>query len=436
MLHHFKSHIKTNFSFLEEKPFLIAVSGGIDSVVLVHLFYSLGFDFSIAHCNFKLRSTASDLDEKFVKTLGEQLKIKVFVKQFDTFQYATSNNLSIQLAARELRYNWFHSLLETEQLNYILTAHHADDNLETFLINLTRSSGLDGLIGIPKKQGNLVRPLLPFSREEIENYAKEQAINWREDESNAELKYLRNRIRHKIIPELKDIAPNILKSFEKVSQNLSESKVIIDDRIEEISEKLLEKDEDLIKINVEKVLKLSNPKAYLFQLLNKYNFSEWDNVNDLLNSQSGKLVSSKTHEILRDRDYLLISERNKNEVEEIKIEVGLGTTKIDQNTEIKIEKYNKNQLLDKKSILVNKNLVTFPMIIRKWEVGDFFYPSGMKGKKKVSKFFKDEKFSKFQKEKTWLLCTKENKIIWIVNKRQDRRFAASTSTKDVLKISI
>ncbi|WP_299838104.1 tRNA lysidine(34) synthetase TilS [uncultured Tenacibaculum sp.] len=436
MLHHFKSHIKTNFSFLEEKPFLIAVSGGIDSVVLVHLFHSLGLNFSIAHCNFKLRSTASDLDEKFVKTLGEQLKIKVFVKQFDTSQYATSNNLSIQLAARELRYNWFHSLLESEQLDYILTAHHADDNLETFLINLTRSSGLDGLIGIPKKQGNLVRPLLPFSREEIENYAKERGINWREDESNAELKYLRNRIRHKIIPELKDIAPNILKSFEKVSQNLSESKVIIDDRIEEISKKLLEKDENLIKINVEKVLKLSNPKAYLFQLLKNYNFSEWDNVNDLLNSQSGKLVSSKTHEILRDRDYLLISEKNKDKVEEIRIEVGLGTTKIDENTEIKIEKYNKNQLLDKKSILVNKNLVTFPMIIRKWEVGDFFYPSGMKGKKKVSKFFKDEKFSKFQKEKTWLLCTKENKIIWIVNKRQDRRFTASTSTKDVLKISI
>ncbi|WP_299623447.1 tRNA lysidine(34) synthetase TilS [uncultured Tenacibaculum sp.] len=436
MLHHFKSHIKTNFSFLEEEPFLIAVSGGIDSVVLVHLFHSLGFSFSIAHCNFKLRSTASDLDEKFVKTLGEQLKIKVFVKEFDTSQYATSNNLSIQLAARELRYNWFHSLLEIEQLNYILTAHHADDNLETFLINLTRSSGLDGLIGIPKKQGNLVRPLLPFSREEIENYAKEQGINWREDESNAELKYLRNRIRHKIIPELKDIAPNILKSFEKVSQNLSESKVIIDDRIEEISEKLFEKDEDLIKINVEKVLKLSNPKAYLFQLLKDYNFSEWDNVNDLLNSQSGKLVSSKTHEILRDRDYLLISEKNKDKVEEIRIKVGLGTTKIDENTEIKIEKYNKNQLLDKKSILVNKNLVTFPMIIRKWEVGDFFYPSGMKGKKKVSKFFKDEKFSKFQKEKTWLLCTKENKIIWIVGKRQDRRFTTSTSTKDVLKISI
>ncbi len=436
MLHHFKSHIKTNFSFLEEEPFLIAVSGGIDSVVLVHLFHSLGFSFSIAHCNFKLRSTASDLDENFVKTLGEQLKIKVFVKEFDTSQYATSNNLSIQLAARELRYNWFHSLLEIEQLNYILTAHHADDNLETFLINLTRSSGLDGLIGIPKKQGNLVRPLLPFSREEIENYAKERGINWREDESNAELKYLRNRIRHKIIPELKDIAPNILKSFEKVSQNLSESKVIIDDRIEEISEKLLEKDEDLIKINVEKVLKLSNPKAYLFQLLKNYNFSEWDNVNDLLNSQSGKLVSSKTHEILRDRDYLLISEKNKDKVEEIRIKVGLGTTKIDENTEIKIEKYNKNQLLDKKSILVNKNLVTFPMIIRKWEVGDFFYPSGMKGKKKVSKFFKDKKFSKFQKEKTWLLCTKENKIIWIVGKRQDRRFTASTSTKDVLKISI
>ena len=435
VLQDFKLHVEDNFPFLKETPFLIAVSGGIDSVVLCHLFHDLKCNFTIAHCNFKLRREASDRDEDFVKALGKKLQVGVLTTSFETEKYAKEEKLSIQIAARELRYNWFKKIIEERNFSHVLTAHHADDNLETFFINLTRGSGLDGLIGIPKRNENIARPLLKFSRQEIEKYALLKKIEWREDASNAEQKYLRNKIRHKLIPILKEIDPNILNSFERVSQNLSESKKIIDDKVSEISEKILEFDGDLIKISVSEVLKLSNPKVYLYQLLKEYNFTEWNNVKDLLKSQTGKVVTSKTHELLRDRDFLLLNKRNLNESLQTQQEIGIGTFKIDDKTTIIIEKSLKNEATRKNSILVNKNLVTFPMIIRKWEVGDFFYPIGMKGKKKISKFFKDEKLSKFEKESTWLLCTQKNEIVWILGKSQDRRKAASVSTKDVLKIS-
>lgn len=436
MLQDFKLHIEDNFSFLKEKRFLIAVSGGIDSVVLCYLFHALKYSFAIAHCNFKLRGEESDEDEDFVKTLGSTLQVEVFTESFKTENYSKEQKTSIQIAARELRYNWFNKLIKKRNFSYVLTAHHADDNLETFFINLTRGSGIDGLIGIPKKNENILRPLLKFSREEIEKYALKKEIRWREDASNAEQKYLRNKIRHSLIPVLKEIEPNILNTFGKVSKNLSESKSIIDDKIREVSEDLIEKDGDFIKINISKVLNLSNPKNYLYHLLKDFNFTEWNNVKDLLKSQTGKVISSKTHEILRDRDFLLLQKRKLNKDSKRSYEINLGTYKVNNEFSISVEKNTKNEAVNKKSILVNKNLVTFPMIIRKWEVGDFFYPTGMKGKKKVSKFFKDEKLSKFEKERIWLLCNQKNEIVWIVGKRQDRRFVPSISSKDVLKISI
>ncbi len=436
MLEDFKLHIENHFPFLKQNAFLIAISGGVDSVVLTHLFHELHYDFGIAHCNFNLRNEESDEDEAFVRRLGEELSLKTFCQTFSTQEYATIHKKSIQIAARELRYTWFNSLLKTTEFSYVLTAHHADDNLETFLINLTRGSGLEGLIGIPQQNDKIVRPLLAFSRHQIETYAVKNKIQWRNDASNAEQKYLRNKIRHGLVPILKEIAPNILDSYKKVSQNLIESKMIIDDTIKKIEGKVVKKEGDLIKIDISEMLKLSNPKAYLFQLLKSFNFSEWNNVNDLLKSQSGKRVVSKTHEILKDREFLLVYKKTINEKVNSNFQVDLGTQKVDDNTFLTVEKSSKNAVQNKKSIIVNKNLVTFPMIIRKWEVGDFFYPTGMKGKKKVSKFFKDEKLSKFQKERTWLLCTKENEIIWVVGMRQDRRFSASISTNDVLKISI
>ena len=223
MLQKFKEHINSNFPFLKDKKLLIAISGGLDSIVLHQLLNDLNFDISLAHCNFSLRDKESDLDEEFVKNLSQKSYNQIFTIKFDTNKFAQKNKFSTQIAARELRYIWFQELVENHNFDFVLTAHHADDNLETFLINLTRGTGLDGFTGIPKKNGNIIRPLLPFSRNEISEYAKTNKIDWREDASNASTKYIRNKIRHQIVPVLKEINPNLLDTFTKTTENLKES---------------------------------------------------------------------------------------------------------------------------------------------------------------------------------------------------------------------
>ena len=229
MLQKLQNHLQINFPFLKEKKLLLAVSGGIDSMVLVYLFKQLQFDFAVAHCNFQLRDNESNGDEDFVKSICDSLSIPIFVQKFDTKQFAADYKLSIQLAARKLRYDWFYELLEKEDCDYILTAHHLDDSLETFLINFSRGTGLDGLTGIPNQNDRIIRPLLLFSRNDIENFAKENAIQWREDSSNASDKYLRNKLRHDVIPVLKELNPNLLTSFEKTVENLKQSQSLVED---------------------------------------------------------------------------------------------------------------------------------------------------------------------------------------------------------------
>jgi len=233
MLQKFDQHITMNFPFLKESKLLLAISGGLDSVVLMHLCNQLKLSVSLAHCNFKLRNEESDLDEEFVIKLSQILNNQIFTIHFDTENYAQEHKTSIQIAARNLRYQWFQELVSTHHFDYILTAHHADDNLETFLINLTRGSGLEGFTGIPEKNGNIIRPLLPFSRAEILEYAKENQLKWREDASNASTKYVRNKIRHQIVPILKEINPNLLDSFSKTLTHLQESQQMIEDTFEE-----------------------------------------------------------------------------------------------------------------------------------------------------------------------------------------------------------
>ncbi|CAM1344726.1 tRNA lysidine(34) synthetase TilS [Tenacibaculum amylolyticum] len=431
-----EKHINNDFPFIKGKKLLVAISGGIDSVVLAHLLHGLGYEIFLAHCNFKLRGEASNLDEDFVKELGKELNVITFVKKFDTKEYAEKQKLSIQLAARELRYQWFSEIRKEHQLGYLVTGHHADDNLETFLINMSRGTGLEGLTGIPKQNKEIIRPLLPFSREEILAYAKNNQIAWREDASNSEIKYIRNRIRHQVIPVLKEINPNLLNSFSRTIAHLEESSAIIAEKVKEITPQILLKVGDEVRIDIEKVLKLSSPKAYLYALLKTYNFTEWDNVFDLLTAQSGKQIRSKTHVLLKDRAFLILKSRHEIAKGKQKFIIEKGITTVDEPIRLHIEIMDKKQSESKNYALVNKNLVTFPMILRKREDGDFFYPTGMFGKKKVSKFFKDEKLSQFQKDETWLLCNANNEIIWIVGMRQDRRFLPTSTTENFLKISI
>ena len=435
MIQKLTAHINTNVPFLKDKKLLIAISGGLDSVVLYHILTSLNFDISLAHCNFNLRGKESDLDEEFVNNLSQKTSNQIFIKSFDTEKYSKDNKLSTQIAARELRYTWFQELVEKHNFDYILTAHHADDNLETFLINLTRGTGLEGFTGIPKINGNIVRPLLPFSREEILKYAKENKIEWREDASNASTKYTRNKLRHQVIPVLKEINPSLLSSFEKTLENLQESQQILEDRIDEVSSEIIETKEAITKINIDKIQQLSNPKAYLYQLLKNHSFTEWNDVYDLLSAQSGKQVFSKTHRLLKDRDFLMLTKKEVSSFIKDSFEITENQSKITQPIQLTFEEIQENSTENKQTIYVDKDLLKYPLLVRKWQNGEYLYPTKMQGKKKLSKFFKDDKFSLLEKENTWLLCNADNEIIWVINHRQDRRFSTTSSTRKTLKIT-
>ena len=429
------NHIRDHFPFLKGKKVLVAISGGLDSVVLAHLITELNFDISLAHCNFQLRGIESDLDEAFVLQIAQEKTLPVFIKKFDTEIFAKKNKLSIQIAARQLRYKWFEELISEHHFDYVLTAHHADDNLETFLINLTRGSGLDGFTGIPAINRNIIRPLLTSSRDEILTFAKEKNIEWREDESNSSIKYVRNKIRHQVIPVLKEINPSLLETFSKTSKNLQESNQIIEDRVSEIISEVVSKENDITKFDIEKLKSLSNPKAYLYQILKTYNFTEWNDISNLLSAQSGKQIFSETHRLLKDRGFLLLSKKKPTRTGKMFL-IKQHQTEVQEPIHIRIEKVNEISTVNNQIIYVDADLLKFPLTLRKWKNGDYFYPKGMQGKKKISNYFKDKKLSLLEKENIWLLCSSENDIVWIVNERNDRRFLATKSTKTILKISI
>jgi tRNA(Ile)-lysidine synthase len=433
MLAKFQDHINANLSFLKGKKLLLAVSGGVDSIALVQLCYQSKLDFAVAHCNFQLRGAESNGDETFVKSQCELLDIPVFVQKFDTKAFTEQQKLSIQVVARNLRYEWFYTLLAHQNFDYILTAHHLDDRLETFLINFTRGSGLDGLTGIPEQNDKIVRPLLPFSRNEIVDFAKENGINWREDSSNTSDKYLRNKLRHDVIPILKEINPGLLASFENTISHLKQSQSLAQDAAEGLYQKVVSEEENHTIIDLTKLLKYRNFKAYLFDWLRPFGFADWTSVYELIEAQSGKQVFSKTHILLKNRDSLLLFPKQnvtsedvfwvQNEQSEVKVPLKLDFSNVN---DISLQPTN--------VIFVDQEKLQFPLTIRRWQEGDFFQPSGMAGKKKLSKYFKDEKFSLLDKANVWLLCS-DDKIIWIIGRRQDERFKVTATTTNILKIN-
>jgi len=435
MFEAYQNHINQNLPFLKESKLLIAISGGLDSVVLGYLCHQLKLNISFAHCNFNLRGQESDDDEVFVLQLAEDFDIECFVEHFDTIGYAKSNKQSTQMAARNLRYNWFGELADVLQFDYILTGHHADDNLETFLINLSRGTGLEGLTGIPEINDTVVRPLLPFSRDEIESFAKQNKLKWRDDSSNASTKYLRNKLRHEVIPILKGINPQLLQNFNKTQIHLQESLGIIEDRIEDVSEDVISQiNPQGIHIDIEKIKALNSPIAYLYELLKDYGFAAWNDIYDLLEAQSGKQVFSNSHRIVKDRKYLLLSELNSKVQQETIIQEFVPQSETVAG-EMQFEEtdtfYNKGNAF----IFVDKSKLVFPLIVRKWREGDYFYPLGMTGKKKISKYYKDEKLSLIDKENAWLLCSGDA-IVWVINRRADNRFKCTDTTTQIIKITL
>lgn len=441
-----KQHIDQNLPFLNGKKLLVAISGGIDSIVLTHILHKLEFNISLAHCNFSLRGKESNKDEQFVKNLGEKLGVPTYTIEFKTRSYAKENGVSTQMAARDLRYNWFDELIKEHNLDFLITAHQKDDVLETFLINLTRGTGIDGLTGMPQVNKTIVRPLLPFNRNEILIHATRNKLKWREDSSNSSIKYVRNKIRHKVVPFLKELNPSLLETFSNTLQNIKGSQEIVNDRISEIKEKTITSVGNELHYSISELKKLNNPKIYFYELLKDYGFTEWDDVTNLLDAQSGKQVFSKTHCLLKNREVLILSEINKPE--EIKsVEILENTLKIKEPIKLKFKKIDipfdtqnhsikvfSELIMDKANIIsIDYDKLQFPLTIRKWEEGDYFYPIGLNGKKKLSKFFKDEKLSLIDKENTWILCS-NNEIVWVIGKRLDNRFKVSKTTSAILKI--
>ena len=433
MLSKFQNHINQNLPFLQGKKLLLATSGGLDSMVLLALCHQLKLDIRVAHCNFQLRGNESDADEKFVKSQCEKLDVLVYVNHFDTKKFADEQKLSIQVVARNLRYEWFNTLLINNNYDYILTAHHLDDSLETFLINFTRGSGLDGLTGIPEHNGTIIRPLLPFSRNEIEVFAKENNIKWREDSSNTLDKYLRNKLRHDVIPVLKELNPSLLSSFENTISNLQQAQSMVDDASRIVYRKVVTDIDFQKKINLTEFMKLPNYQAYLYQWLVPFGFSDWVSIHDLVTAQSGKQIYSQKYTLLKDRSELIVFP---NQETEETVQYWIDKDQKEVKFPLKITFCNVGDISVEPTnvIFVDEEKLQYPLKIRKWQEGDLFFPFGMNGSKKLSKYFKDEKFSLLDKSNTWLLCS-DNQIVWVIGKRQDERFKVTESTKQIIKIN-
>ena len=431
----FNEHIQEQFSAFNNNQIGVAISGGVDSVVLAYLLKQCNVAITLLHCNFQLRGEDSTGDQIFVKQLAKEWNIPFLTIDFDTKLYSQENKTSIQIAARELRYNWFTKMAAKHNLKAVVTAHHADDNLETILINLSRGTGLEGVTGIPKINGLFMRPLLLFSKEEILLFAKAENIKWREDISNSDTKYLRNKIRHHIIPEYKQIQPQLLQNVNKTIKFLEQSQALVATYVEEKKEVFLEEDLNTngFKLKIEKLNKEAHLDIVLFETLKPYGFSAWADIKTLLLAQSGKKIQSATHTLLKDREYILLY-KHTNAIEEQTYVINES----DSVVLINEGKINLETNLDKENsglnVNVDKSLLQFPLIVRKWRKGDYFYPAGMQGKKKLSKYFKDEKLSIPEKENIWLLCS-NNEIVWVIGKRADRRFLVNKTTTNSINIT-
>lgn len=429
MIEAFKKFVLENGLLKKGDKTLIAVSGGIDSVVLCELFYRAKFSFAIAHCNFKLRGKEANDDEAFVKNLAAKYKVDFFSKRFQTKTYAEKNKLSIQEAARVLRYKWFEEIRSKNGFDFIATAHHKDDELETFFINMLRGTGIAGLHGILPKRGKVIRPLLFTGRNEIDVFVKKNKLQFREDSSNTSDKYLRNKIRHNVLPLFEDINPSFRKTLREEIKRLSEVEKVYNQFIESSAKQILENNT----ISISALKKSPFTSVLLYEVLKKYQFNSnvAEAVFSSLDAESGKQFFSPTHRLVKDRKELIITKRNSSEKNEV---FSVSQKEKRTNAPLKINlskvKNSGNYKIpnDINIACLDFEKLKFPLQIRKWKEGDFFYPLGMKKKKKLSDFFTDIKLSLPEKENTWLLCS-EGEIVYVLGKRIDERFKVGKETK-------
>jgi len=439
LLQTFTRFFKEKNLSLTKSRYLLAVSGGIDSVVLCKLSKLAGLSFAIAHCNFGLRGEESERDETFVKALAEKYGVDVFVKKFDTALFATEQKLSIQEAARELRYDWFEEIRKENGFAYTLLAHHANDNIETLLMNFFRGTGLEGLTGMPdeKTEAHCLRPMLQIKRSEIEEFAKANNLTWVDDSSNGSSKYTRNFFRNELLPQLQKVylkvEENLLKNLERFQQ----TNAVYSEMITALKKKTCEVKGEEVHIPLLKLLKYKHT-SLIYEIIKDFGFGEKavGEVLKLAEAESGKYIASENFRIIRHRAWLIIAP----------IATTAATIVIDKNDElvqmgsqqIQLKRVGREKfLLDKSATVAQLNAadIAFPLVLRKWKAGDYFYPLGMRKKKKLARFFIDQKLSKTEKEKIWVVES-HKRIIWIVGYRIDDRFKVTESTKDVLQLTL
>ena len=414
--------------FVREDKLILGISGGADSVCLMHVFLELGYSFELAHCNFNLRGEESDADEYFVKDLAKEHQLKIHVKQFDTLVYAAENKISTQMAARDLRYAWFEKLRIKSNAKYLAIAHHANDDIETFFINLVRGSGLKGFLGIKEKNNAIVRPLLLVSRLEIEQYLKDRGLVFREDSSNASVKYLRNKIRHELIPLLAQMNPSIQQTVKDEMRILEGVAQIYASKVEEVRKDLTQEKNGIVQLEISALLALNPLHSYLYELLSAYGFYAVEAISKALQGQSGKQFFSSTHQLVVDRENIFISLLNKeNEVFEITEKTISLVYPLEINFKVMADK---TIIYDNNIAQLDVEKLKFPLTLRKWKEGDKFMPLGMKKFKKLSDFFIDSKFSIIDKQEQWLLCSGVD-IVWVLGCRIDERYKLESNTKKV-----
>jgi tRNA(Ile)-lysidine synthase len=429
-----------------KETILLAVSGGVDSMVMTHLFTQCNVKIAIAHCNFQLRGKESDKDEALVKKIAGEFSIPFHHKKFNTSTLAVREKQSIQVLARELRYKWFFELAKKYHYSYVATAHHKDDAIESFFINLTRGTGIKGLTGIPVRNELLIRPMLCFTKEQIREYAVKYKINYREDSSNTESYYLRNQVRHSVIPALQNIQPGFMNIMSRNLTRLSQESILLQEFLSALKEKMIIKDGRAIRINMNNLLQSPQPSYLLLNILEPFGFNhqQVDDIYSCLHQQPGKEFSSRDYRLIKDREDLILVKKEMIhlEISGLKIEqksknFTYKNTILPYRLHINIRKITKRFVIDNQPVNAQFDFdtIAFPLVLRKWADGDIIYPLGMKGKKKVSDVLTDIKLPRNLKDETWVLCSRKD-IIWIPGIRMDERFKINNHTKTCLEISL
>lgn len=434
-VNNFVDFIEQNALFNKGSKILAAVSGGMDSVILVNLLKAAGYHFGIAHCNFQLRADESDGDEQFCRELAQQLGVPFHVTRFDTLQFTSGNKVSTQMAARTLRYQWFEQVRNQHQYDFIALAHHQNDAIETILLNLTRGTGIAGLHGILPKNGLLVRPLLFLSRDEIQTLIGRLQIPYREDSSNSSTKYARNKIRLEIIPKLKELNPSLEQTFEGNLRRFRELEQLFAQQTNELRKKMILVDENESYLLLADINSLPSQRLLLFDLFQEYGFNE-TTIGDLIASlgkHPGRFFESENYKIILDRDKLILTKTLTNQYQEISIRSGENLVHFGQYTLSILHDDSPLIIRDNPmAVSVDADKVIYPLTLRNWQNGDVFYPLGMKGKQKLSDFFIQQKVPLHKKDAVALLINGNGEIMWVAGYRPDERYKITAETKKVI----